>query len=311
LPAPWLTEFPSVWAHNVDVSYLDPEYDDICRSRHSWPVCFYQQTIDMVGQSNTECDDSVSQADTQGYGFSLGRAVMGNSWPSTLPIGAEVVLGSGFRGQGDGGDARAGVIWSPPEPLHDFDGWESSGTVQWAGTGAHLSASAGASSWLNLEFHIDEDEGGVKFASMEVNLESSSGDPEPQLSVFLDGKLVGVVDGRFTDPPTDRGWIVALEPGLEPGDHVVSFRIDLYGDSGSATMSVDEVSLGWLVMRFCDTDVSGAGGTPDGATGHADLQQVLNDWNSSSGPLRGDVDYSGAVDVHDLLAVLHQWGECP
>jgi hypothetical protein len=111
--------------------------------------------------------------------------------------------------------------------------------------------------------------------------------------------------------PLRRGWIViegtAANPSRPfywisgaPGDHASALRAwwGLWYWVGDLDLAL------CLETATCEGDVDG-----DGAVDAHDLMAVLDQWNAAGGP--ADVNGDGTVNVLDALAVLAAWGPCP
>jgi hypothetical protein len=238
------TEQPLSKAHNVDVTWLDPNRkveDGEARSSHSWPWDFYRQTA---------ADPTGTFAD-HGYGFAL--SPLYNNWDdSKYPLGntpaepgkpaagfalmSRMMTFDAQNASSANSDTRLDAPLSPSN-----SGWietSTTGTVTVEDTAITLAT--GSPVWLGMLVEITEP---VNFLNFQAEFLSLPG-AEGLLSVYWEGELVGVVDERFPFGALYGGYSLPLTATFDPGEYTLAFRLDPYTDVASE-VRVDDIRTGF------------------------------------------------------------------
>ena len=313
---------------NIDVSQLDPDYDDEgwihCLSSHQWPHCFYRLSADADVSSDAECD--VINGEYTPYGFGLARENFNSeqNWldvVSQFPEGNDPALelpeDPGFRGGSSGGDADYISFDRLDDPL-DLTEWTivTGGSVTTTNSGVTLSASGvGAASWINVELIPTKPTNIVQ-----LHLAPGAvGEAVGMTTVLLDGEQIGIVDERHM--PGEGDTFVFGTQRIAPPDEtlILSIRLDtIYADGASMTAS--SIRTGLSDIRWhCLADLASGNpeqGDMDGVVDHADLDVILGEWGTfcaadcAQSACPGDIDFDCRVGVLDLLELLMSWGDC-
>ena len=235
------------YAHNVDVTWLDPNYVGSlsCASSHGWPHDFYYNTT----------TGSVSQA--QGYGFLLSRE--GGNWnPAAYPSGNEpVVLGTNPCAQSSIALTTPSVSTYPlvhfPATTYQFS---QGGSVQINDTQLYFvqinpqpssvqrSAVTAAASldpvWLAALIPASNFVNQVTFQLQFTSAVGAQG----LLSVYWDGTLLGSFDERNVLIGMQE-FSMELPSTYSGGSYTLAFRLDSYTNVPSSVV-IDHVATGFV-----------------------------------------------------------------
>ncbi len=230
--ANWTTGGKYLNAHNVDITWLDPEktlYTDqsgnlLAVSRHIWPYEWYSSDDSIYGRND-------------GYGFHLSREAGG--WEEALghlPNNDPVVLDHTDIPQNPGYLCRQDA----PRNFENLAGTASlamSSTVQLDGTKIMLPTASPA--WISSLVETDLP---VNFVSFTVDFTSELG-AEGLLSVYWGADLLGSIDERFVLEGIQE-YAFALSETFLPGSYVLGFRLDPFTTTQSVA-EIDQVATGF------------------------------------------------------------------
>ena len=209
-------------AHNVDITALDPDGGPV--STHSWPLRWYQQTV-----------DATAPAGSGDYGYPL--SLEDGGWnPAGYPVGNEpTVLGGGTAGPAN----LPKVVQNPVMNVAIQSNVTSeTGTVNIMGS--RFSMLTGSPVWMTT---LVETDGPVNFLTFEAEFTSQEG-AEGLLSIFWNSELIGTIDERYV-LEENREYTLFLPKDFETGNHVLSFRLDPFTETASSIL-IDNVSTGFI-----------------------------------------------------------------
>jgi len=207
-------------AHNVDVTWLDPDKDinelGFAMSSHSWPWVFYKDTVPNV-QGNW-CEG------VGNYGF--GVSMEAGGWqPEEYPVdNSPKVLCGPFSG-----------------PAYQFEMREDSpidfGTIQYETsdtgmvtiTGTSFSLLTGSPVWLSANIEVANPINLIRFEA-EFTIGS-----EGLLSIFWADELLGRIDGRYVLEGMQE-YVFELPDTSDPGTYTIVFRVDPYSEVPSEVL---------------------------------------------------------------------------
>jgi len=339
----WFTESQYDNCVNIDVSYLDPNYDYDgwfpCKSSHAWPHCFYRLTSDANVEDDDACTSShgsntymgvdlgfdtsleqYSSGNTNAWLASLSAAGLTRGASIELPYGRSRPPGSGPGGgpPGPGGRPLPFVVARLDEPLKLNDltfAKQGSVTVgNWATTLESSSPSTPA--WVNFAVTPEEP---VNMVRLKLTPGAENG-AIGMTTVLIDGVEVGVVDERHV---TSEGFVTTygIDWIVPPGkEFILSLRLDTM-QSGAASLNGYNIQTGLSArLDACRMDVYtenyGGRSGRDGWIRQSDLLWFLDDqWgicsdNCAPSACGGDFNLDCTVNVLDLLDLLQNWGEC-
>lgn len=219
-------------AHNVDVTWLDPNLEvnllGQIASSHRWPIDFYIGTI--PGASTYP----LSGADDYGYP----RSLEGGGWDTRIfyPLGDSPVI------LGGPGVQMAGTIERHDTPL-DFSTLanvtSSTGTV--AITGTDFSLTTGSPVWMSSLVVVAEPVNTLTF-----DAEFLSSGAEGLLAVYWDDQYVGQVDERYVLDGSQQ-YSFFLPDTFDPDAYSLAFRLDSYTDAQSNVV-IGNVATGYTAV---------------------------------------------------------------
>jgi hypothetical protein len=331
-----LTEWRYDNCVNIDVSYLDPNYDYDgwfpCKSSHAWPHCFYRLTAEAAVESDDDCTELDGSNLYSGvnlgfdtsferYGSDNSSAWLANLAAAGLVRGAAIQLPDGRSvppGPGPGDKPPALIVDRIDERLKLNDlTFVKHGSVAVGNWAANLESPAPSSpAWVNFAVTAEEP---VNLVQLKLTPGAGNG-AIGMTTVLIDGVEVGVVDERHV---TSDGFVTTyrIDWIVPPGkEFILSLRLDTI-QSGSASMNAFNVQTG-LTARLdeCRTDVYtehyGGQSGQDGWIRQSDLLWFINEqWgvctdNCAPSVCEGDFNLDCTVNVLDLLELLQSWGEC-
>jgi hypothetical protein len=308
---------------NIDVSELDPDYDDDdwfpCLSSHGWPHCFYRLSADADVDSDADCD--VINGNYESFGFGLSLANFSNDVDTWLDTVSQYHDGDLIElppeDRGSSGDEDYIVFEHFDDPL-DPTAWLSmtQGEVTTTSTDVKLSASvAGDPSWINLELIPIKPTNIVK-----LHLDPGVvGEAVGLTTVLLDGEQIGIVDERHMPGEGDT-YVFGMQRIAPPDEPLIlSIRLDTFA-ADDASMTASSIQIGHSDIRWhCLADLASDGGGQgdlDGVVDLTDLAVILGEWGTfcaadcAQSACPGDIDFDCRVGVLDLLELLMSWGDC-
>ncbi len=109
-------------------------------------------------------------------------------------------------------------------------------------------------------------------------------------------------DGSLT-----QGDAIPLMPNTPDPDTTANFmfRATRYPTDYPGFDGLDLTPSGTVEINTCPADTNFSG-----VVDVVDLITLLGDWGDCTGLCQGDVTRNGAVDVLDLIEMLQVWGEC-
>ena len=237
-----LTQVSLPKAHNVDITWLDPDKDvdslGQAMSSHGWPVDWYRATV----------DDIDLPAGSGNYGFPL--SLEGGGWnPSSYPVGNDPVeLGGGSSGTTD-------IVVRNDAVLSITDSTNISsdtGIVNITGTG--FSMLTGSPVWMTTLVETDDI---VNFLTFEADFTSAPG-AEGLLAVYWENEVLGLIDERYVLDGVQE-YTMLLPGNFEPGDYLLGFRLDPYTAVDSSVL-IDNVSTGFVTPEPATLTLLALGG---------------------------------------------------
>ena len=224
-PAPLLLntedDFPN--ALNVDITELNDNLGLNLLHDHKWPVRWYNSTISNPGSSP--------------LGFSLSREA-GADWPVSELIGEKVVFTDERTVQ------RGGLVTAVLNTLlHSVD----SSVINVSPEGTVLvdileaTLTTGSPVWFNMELDI-----AAPTNFLEFNYEFLS-DSDGVLSVYLNGELLTLLYEEFSADNEVSTDALLFEDVLQPGEHILSFRLDT-NSALPSSVSVGDVQTGFVTV---------------------------------------------------------------
>lgn len=298
------TELDLQHCHNVDVTLLDPEYNSVCLSNHSWPREFYKCTIPT--SPNETCTSTVAMA--LGYGFPLSfeqwtgpggfaewkAARIGNQ-PNNP--NAPVELG----GSGGSGSGASWVMAADP-PLNldgtnrfpsDPDAVQVTASA-FTMTTLPLGATQPVPAWINFQITTTTP---INYVAFDL---AFTGDPNAAglLTMYVDGSKCGVIEEIYALDGL-QAYRLPTPDVLPPGDHYLSFRLD-YLNQLVSSVTIQNVATGFGgFVSNTPGDING-----DYELDGLDIQPFVNAvLANSTDPVHLSVaDFNGnaSIDVGDI-----------
>lgn len=305
------TQVPLLHAINVDVSRLDPQYTADCQSRHSWPVCFWRYSASAHAGSGSPCVAGPTGPYAP-WGYPLGFESWSSGGDSSTWL---AFVRSWYPPNGSVVEVNSGAVVTEANAARTDEYLiRTDGPINFSASARATSDNASivingswfdaktthGTAWINVAITTTEP---VNFLKYETSFTSIGA--QGLLSVYIDNTQIDAVDERFCDVGTN-GQTPMLEADLQPGPHVVSFRLDQFGGIISRS-TIKNVSTGWagFVPAACVGDATG-----DGEVNFADITAALTNWGftypNSTGP--GDANHDGVVNFADVTSVLTNWG---
>jgi hypothetical protein len=270
---------------------------------HKMPACFYRFTISgNTGPYAAQCD-LTPDGDYGSFGWDLSIGRNGSNWLSTVqpyPKGGETELPLGrmapMRHEDEGVyDIREDSAMNL-SAIPNFTGTPLSIAID--NSALFAEAEAASSAWIN--FRIDTSLP-TNFIRFNVEFTSDAG-AEGLLTTYSNGQPIGSLDEAIAGP--DDFVQVLMHGDVEPGEHVLSFRLDHFAGPISK-VRISNVATGWAGFIEGDPPIFGDL-NGDGLVNVQDLNILVQSFGPCppAAPCPADLNEDGVVDVRDLHLLL-------